>query len=72
MATSLTDAANRNLKIYAFSSPQSTILISLFGLEKELIRQALDQARGNKTTAARLLHITRDTLRYKAKKYKLE
>ena len=46
--------------------------MSLFGLEKELIRQALDQARGNKTTAARLLHITRDTLRYKAKKYKLE
>ncbi len=46
--------------------------LSLFGIEKELIRQALDQARGNKTTAARLLRITRDTLRYKVKKYKLE
>lgn len=46
--------------------------LSLFSLEKELIRQALEQARGNKTTAANLLHITRDTLRYKIKKYKLE
>jgi DNA-binding NtrC family response regulator len=46
--------------------------ISLYGVEKDLIRQALDQARGNKTTAARLLRITRDTLRYKVKKYKLE
>ncbi len=46
--------------------------ISLYDVEKELIHQALDQARGNKTTAARLLRITRDTLRYKVKKYRLE
>lgn len=46
--------------------------ISLYHVEKELIRQALDRARGNKTTAARLLRITRDTLRYKVKKYDLE
>jgi two-component system, NtrC family, response regulator AtoC len=46
--------------------------MSLYNVEKELIRQALDQARGNKTTAARLLRITRDTLRYKVKKYELE
>jgi two-component system response regulator AtoC len=46
--------------------------MSLYYVEKELIRQALEQARGNKTTAARLLHITRDTLRYKAKKYDLD
>jgi DNA-binding protein Fis len=46
--------------------------MSLYNLEKDLIRQALDQARGNKSTAARLLHITRDTLRYKVKKYKLD
>jgi two-component system response regulator AtoC len=44
----------------------------LYDVEKELIRQALDQAHGNKTTAARLLRITRDTLRYKVKKYSLE
>ncbi len=46
--------------------------MSLYNVEKELIRQALDHARGNKTTAARLLRITRDTLRYKVKKYGLE
>jgi two-component system, NtrC family, response regulator AtoC len=45
---------------------------SLYDVEQELIRQALEQARGNKTTAAKLLRITRDTLRYKVKKYKLE
>ena len=46
--------------------------LSLYDVERDLIRQALDQARGNKTNAARLLHITRDTLRYKVKKYKLD
>lgn len=45
---------------------------SLYDVERELIRQALEQSRGNKTTAAKLLRITRDTLRYKVKKYKLE
>jgi two-component system, NtrC family, response regulator AtoC len=46
--------------------------VSLYNVEKELIKQALQQSRGNKSTAARLLHITRDTLRYKVKKYELE
>lgn len=45
---------------------------SLYHVERELIRQALKQARGNKTTAAKLLRITRDTLRYKVKKYGLD
>jgi two-component system response regulator AtoC len=46
--------------------------MSLYDVEKELIRQALDQTHGNKSSAARLLHITRDALRYKAKKYSLD
>jgi DNA-binding NtrC family response regulator len=46
--------------------------VALYDVEKELIKQAIDQARGNKTNAARLLRITRDTLRYKVKKYGLE
>ena len=45
---------------------------ALYDVERELIRQALEQSRGNKTSAAKLLRITRDTLRYKVKKYKLE
>jgi transcriptional regulator with PAS, ATPase and Fis domain len=45
---------------------------SLYDVERKLIHQALEQSRGNKTLAARLLRITRDTLRYKIKKYNLE
>jgi transcriptional regulator with PAS, ATPase and Fis domain len=41
-------------------------------VERELIRQALERSRGNKTMAAKLLRITRDTLRYKVKKYHLK
>ena len=44
---------------------------SLYEVERELLSQALEQARGNKTKAAKLLGITRDTLRYKTKKYNL-
>ncbi|MBI4446273.1 MAG: sigma-54-dependent Fis family transcriptional regulator, partial [Acidobacteria bacterium] len=45
--------------------------IDLYQVEKELIRQALIKARGNQTQASRLLSISRDTLRYKIKKYHL-
>ncbi|MDP2167203.1 MAG: sigma-54 dependent transcriptional regulator [Thermodesulfovibrionales bacterium] len=38
-------------------------------VEKELIRQALDTTRGNQTKAARLLNLTRDTLRYRMQKF---
>jgi DNA-binding NtrC family response regulator len=46
--------------------------ICLEDLEKDLIRQALNRAKGNKTLAARLLNITYDTLRYQLKKFALE
>jgi len=45
--------------------------IDLDELEKDLIRQALEQARGNKTRAAALLGMSRDTLRYRLEKYHL-
>jgi DNA-binding NtrC family response regulator len=38
-------------------------------VERELICQALDRANGNKTGAARLLGLTRDTMRYRLEKY---
>lgn len=41
-------------------------------LEKDLIRQALQRARGNRSQTARLLGITRDTLLYRIQKYGLE
>jgi DNA-binding NtrC family response regulator len=43
--------------------------IDLNGLEAELIRQALALAGGNKSRAARLLGLTRDTLLYRIQKH---
>jgi len=45
--------------------------IDLEELEKDLILQALTQARGNKTKAATLLGMSRDTLRYRLDKYEV-
>lgn len=44
--------------------------IDLAQVEKDLIRQALVTARGNKSKAAKLLKISRDTLRYRIRKLK--
>lgn len=52
-----------------FSLPEEGI--DLEWLESDMIRQALDRARGNKSRAARLLGITRDTLLYRLKKFDL-
>lgn len=43
--------------------------IRLEDLEKDLLRQALERTQGNKTRAAELLGLTRDTLRYRIEKY---
>jgi PAS domain S-box-containing protein len=45
--------------------------ISLEENERALLARALDKTGGNQTQAARLLRITRDTLRYKMKKFNL-
>ncbi|MCD6441334.1 MAG: sigma-54-dependent Fis family transcriptional regulator [Candidatus Marinimicrobia bacterium] len=44
---------------------------SLQELEKVLIQKALLQTRGNKTEAAKILNISRDTLKYRLKKYEI-
>jgi DNA-binding NtrC family response regulator len=44
--------------------------ISLEEVEKDLIRQALEMAGGNRSEAARLLHIPRHVLIYRLSKYK--
>jgi DNA-binding NtrC family response regulator len=43
--------------------------VSLESLERDLIRQALERAGGNRTRAAALLGLTRDTLRYRLEKH---
>jgi len=45
---------------------------SLEEMERQLLVKALDEANGNKSQAARILKVTRDTLRYKLKKYDLQ
>lgn len=50
-----------------FTLPQSGI--HLVELEKDLLRQALRHSRGNRSKAARLLGLTRDTFLYRLKKY---
>jgi len=45
--------------------------MSLVEQERRLLIQALEKTAGNQTQAARLLSITRDTLRYKMKKFNL-
>jgi two-component system response regulator AtoC len=44
---------------------------SLEEAEKSLLRKAIEKAGGNQTRAAVMLGITRDTLRYKMKKFDL-
>jgi PAS domain S-box-containing protein len=45
--------------------------LSLEDNERNLLARALEKTNGNQTQAARLLRITRDTLRYKMKKFSL-
>jgi len=45
--------------------------LSLEDNERSLLVRALEKTDGNQTQAARLLRITRDTLRYKMKKFSL-
>ncbi len=45
--------------------------ISLQELEETLVRQALEQANNNQTRAAKLLHLSRDQLRYRMERYGL-
>ena len=45
--------------------------VALKALEKELVKQALEQAGGNQVRAARLLGLSRDALRNRMKKYEM-
>jgi DNA-binding NtrC family response regulator len=46
--------------------------ICLEAVERDLVEQALEQAGGNVTQAAKLLGLSRDTLRYRMEKYHLK
>jgi two-component system, NtrC family, response regulator AtoC len=61
-------AAPRDLAVQPADPPPD---FSLEEAEKSLLRKALEKAGGNQTRAAVMLGITRDTLRYKMKKFDL-
>jgi PAS domain S-box-containing protein len=52
-------------------SEEANFTMSLEEIERKLLTKALDKAAGNQTRAAVVLGITRDTLRYKMKKFSL-
>jgi PAS domain S-box-containing protein len=67
---SLTEGSpDRAVAAAAIAMPDTGL--SLADHERTLLAQALQKSGGNQTQAARLLHITRDTLRYKMKKFNL-
>ena len=54
-------------RLFDFILPDNGI--SLDELERQMIQQALGRTDGNRSRAAKLLGITRDTLLYRMKKY---
>jgi transcriptional regulator with GAF, ATPase, and Fis domain len=54
----------------AFRLPEQGLIMD--DLEADLIKQALSRALGNRSRAARLLGLSRDTLLYRMKKYAIE
>lgn len=52
-----------------FTLPEEGIAFA--ELERRVLEQALERSKGNQTQAARLLSISRETLRYRVEKYKL-
>jgi DNA-binding NtrC family response regulator len=63
------DATSQRQSDEIFTLPADGI--SLEELEQAMIKQALDRTHGNRSRAARLLGLTRDTLLYRIKKYTL-
>jgi two-component system, NtrC family, response regulator AtoC len=56
-------------EIPQFRLPTTGVVLE--DVEKDFVRQALEATQGNQTRAARLLGLTRDELRYRAKKFDL-
>jgi transcriptional regulator with PAS, ATPase and Fis domain len=59
-----------NTSQYKFILPDMGL--SLEDLEKDLIQQALERTKNNKSLAAKRLNISYDSLRYQIKKFGLE
>ncbi|MFQ5946868.1 MAG: sigma-54-dependent transcriptional regulator [Anaerolineae bacterium] len=60
---------SREIEVAKFQLPETGVVLE--EVERDFVRQALDLTQGNQTRAARLLGLTRDELRYRAKKFGL-
>jgi PAS domain S-box-containing protein len=69
--TSLPLALDRPAMLAATAAAPASAGLSLYEQERRLLQEALEKTGGNQTKAAKLLEITRDTLRYKMKKFQL-
>ncbi len=67
--TSATTGAEGRKESYGFAAGDRNIPPSLEDVERQLIIDALKTSGGNQVQAARLLGISRDTLRYRMKKF---
>lgn len=66
------DFRERDHKRPSASWPLPDEGVDLEELEKDLVRQALVRARGNRSEAGRLLGLNRDQVRYRIQKFGLE
>ena len=71
LALEQTASANDQSGPVSMPSQTGPFEVSLEEAEKNLVKKALERAGGNQTRAAVLLGVTRDTLRYKMKKFNL-
>ena len=71
-AGSAADFREQDRKRASGSWPLPDEGIDLEALEKDLVRQALARARGNRSEAGRLLGLNRDQVRYRIQKFGLE
>lgn len=69
---SIVHGDERPMSLAATADPIPSDGISLEDNERMLVVRALEKTNGNQTQAARLLRVTRDTLRYKMKKFNLK
>jgi transcriptional regulator with PAS, ATPase and Fis domain len=60
-------AVSRRTDKPAAAVPQDGLVLE--DVEKKLIQEALDRSSGNQSRAARLLGVSRDTVRYRLKKH---
>jgi DNA-binding protein Fis len=71
------DASNLAIGAHAHTNQAMTAIaatgnLSLQDVEKNMLSKALDDTNGNQSEAARQLGISRDTLRYRIKKFDLK